>query len=341
MTANLNNNNFIIFPEAFLMKNSEESCAVKMRPKTSRLLTLGYINQVQTIYKNGNAKILYNTFCDNLGISKPTVCSSIKSLINAKLIERSSQSHYKVVDDVTIDLHGQADTANKQYITIYSFLLNEVLDFNRKTAKKLSLNAVLYLCNIIKHYSNKKRKQKYYVGGINRAATFLNVPRSTAQAVIAELHDVGAIFFKHEVSHENAKTTLENGYGVNGYTPTIYVVNDKILKRCAEIQKEAEKRRKAKEETSCRRADEKRTAKIAPTQTTPTAEPTQGDSDYVQHRNNKPSRSYRKPRSVIDEWEGVIEYYERAMERAKIKDEEDELREASEQLQEVPPDKNS
>lgn len=319
------------------MKNSEESCAVKMRPKTSRLLTLGYINQVQTIYNNGNAKILYNTFCNNLGISKPTVCSSLKSLINAKLIERTSQSHYKVADD----LHDEADTAKNNYITIYTFLLNEVLDFNRKTAKKLSLNAVLYLCNIIKHYSNKKRKQKFFVGGVNRAATYLNVPRSTAQSVIAELHDVGAIFFKHEVSHENAKTTLENGYGINGYTPTIYVVNDKLLKRCAEIQKEAEKRRKAKEETSCRRADEKRTAKITPTQTVPTADTTQGDSEYVQHRKNKPSRSYRKPRSVIDEWEGVIEYYERAIERAKIKDEEDKLREASEQIQEAPPNKNS
>ncbi|MGN0806707.1 MAG: hypothetical protein ACI4MC_06670 [Candidatus Coproplasma sp.] len=332
MTANTINNNYIIFPEDFLMKGSGESCAAKMRPKTSRLLTLGYINQVQTIYNNGNAKILYNTFCDNLGISKPTVCSSIKSLINAKLIERTSQSHYKVADDVTIDLNCQADTAKKKYIIIYPFLLTEVLDFNRKTAKKLSLNAVLLLCNVIKHYSNKKRKQKYYVGGVKRVAAFLNVPRSTAQSVITELHDVGAIFFKHEVSHENAKTTLEDGYGVNGYTPTIYVVNDKLLKRCAEIQRESEKRRKAKEETSCRRADEKRAEKVAAAQTS-TAKPAQDDIDYKQRQNNKPSRSNKKRMSLSED---CI----RAMERAQIRDEEDEHREA-ERIKEEPPYKNS
>ncbi|MGN0804059.1 MAG: hypothetical protein ACI4MS_01620 [Candidatus Coproplasma sp.] len=303
MTETRVNNNYIFFPEDYLMKSRKGNCIEKMRPQASRLLTLGLINHVQTVYNNDNAKILYKNFSDNLGFSKPTVCSALKSLINGGLIERTSQSHYNVSNDLNVDV--TQGTAQK-YITIYSFLLTEVMDFGKKTAKKLSPNAVLFLCNLVKHYSNKKRKQKYYVGGIRRVASFLNIPISTAQSVVKELHDVGAIFYKHE---ENTK--LLDGFGENGYTPTIYVVNDKLLKRCAEVQKDANKRRRANEEQ--KRAPKSQSEKTTCSQT-PNSQP--NAVKFVQHNKVKGERVRKRYPDGISDWAD-------ALKRAKERDDAD------------------
>jgi len=246
------NNNFIAFPRAFLgkLKYDKDGNLIndgaehfipksgKRRYLSSAEIILGAIHKINSKYDN-KVKLTYELLCEETGLCSATIWRNLNDLEEDGILEFKGTSRYSIVPEFS----------ENSYFIIYSFLLEEELNLgNKKVIKRLSKNAVLFLCEIIAFYLNEENKYKYFRSGEKRAAATLKVALSTAYGIIDELIKVGAIYRK--VAHKDSagNIMLKNGAGKSNVEYTIFKVAPKLLSRCKRIKKEAENRRKAKEE---------------------------------------------------------------------------------------------
>lgn len=229
------NNNYTVIPISYLGKKktvwSERFLCDGERLNASEIQTLGVINKVRNAF-GSFARIPYSVFTENLGVSRPTICQALKRLRERNIIERRGQSDYYIMPEIT----------DKSYLIIYDFLMTEELNCNGKAAR-IRGNAVLLLCTIISHYLNPKKAGQYFAGSLSCVAAHLNVATSTADYAIKKLASVGVIHIK-TVTYENGIEVVADGKYGNG--KLVYTVDDKILNRCREIRKAADKRRRSK-----------------------------------------------------------------------------------------------
>lgn len=236
LTAAEQFNSFSRMPREFFGKAKHSVFApAGKRISATKLLSLAYVYTQNAMFGRLNT-MQYDDFSDTLGLAHSTVCKSISGLRAAGILNRKKKSHYDVLP--------QFD--ERSYIVIYHYLLTEKLNLGG-AVKRLSKNAVLYLCEMIAFYLNDKNKGKYFVGGIKRCAAAINVARSTAWGVIEELIRTQAIYCKRKSNDSANNVILKDGKGVSCIEQTVYVVNSKLLRRCKKISNQSKELKEVKE----------------------------------------------------------------------------------------------
>ena len=204
----------------------------------SKIIMLGLICTEAVMFGSLN-KMPYDSFMSEINAARGTICRNLKELGEDDIIEHPAQSKYKI----------KADFSHKNNIPVYHFLLTEPIELDGGIKKRLSYNAVLYLCEMINFYLmplEERNYQKWYIGGFHRAAKAINVPDSTACGVIDELIDTKAIYSK-ELSKDSAGNDMvKPGKGKHCKILTAYEVNSEILSRCRKIQKEMQELKEVK-----------------------------------------------------------------------------------------------
>lgn len=229
--------------ENFIPKNRRRSLL------PSRKLVLSVIDNIRASRYGDLVKLTYKLFENQANVKHTTVWRSLKELEDENIIECHGESNYTI----------KAEYTNKEYIVIYDFLLNEVLDLGGKVAKQLSRNAVIYLCHLIGFYLNPENQYKYFQGGDKRAAAFLNVAQGTANGVVNELISLKAIYShaakKVKQGKDEVLIKVKNKQkGKSKAEFTIYEVNPKLLSRCKRIQQYYADKREKKAKEAAERA---------------------------------------------------------------------------------------
>ncbi len=179
------------------------------------------------LFKTRTAKCSCQSLSDTLNYSRPTICVSLKALVDAGIIERTGQSEYT--------LKEIEDKIN--YIRIPLYFLTET--FN---GRKLTFNAVCVLClilreicnpdtvNIKKQYFNIKGKRTiFFIGGESHISKAINVSTSTASRIIKLLTGANLIY-SHCVHQDAGENWIaEPGNGYNAKYVTALSVDRKIL----------------------------------------------------------------------------------------------------------------
>lgn len=218
----LNNKFSVVLPEYFGKDNSSRFQSEGKRFTGSKILTAALLHTRETVLGNG-CTTSYTDFENELGFSRATIARNVKELTFEGVFKREGQSKYS----------SAYSSDNKHGVPVYHFLRTET--FN---GKRLSSNAVLYLSILIRFYTNQERKQKYFVGGQMRVAKVLTTADSTAKGIVDELLYAGVV--RRFQMHDNK---LSEGKGINGDYVTVYIVDDKILKRVKEIRKALNKKK--------------------------------------------------------------------------------------------------
>ena len=326
-------------PIAFLAKDwrDNQDGAGNFKPKnrrrrllSSRVFVLNAIHKIETVY-DGLVKKTYKNIETLSGVKHTTIWQSLKELEAENKLKCHGESNYTI----------EPTFSEKEYIVIYDFLLNEILELNGKLAKQLSRNAVIYLCALIGFYLNPENKYAYFQGGNNRVASFLNVALGTASGIINELIDTKAIF-SHAAKKDKNDNLIKIKNKQNGKSNaefTIYEVNPKLLSRCRRIQEYyAQKRQqKAQEATQAKKAfkqaqeaseqsadivtnegeeifikpKKKKKSKAYNAQ----ARQRQADLDVLKklydeldENTSAPSSKHSRRRDIIEEWASTIDY---------------------------------
>lgn len=204
----------------------------------SKIIALGLIS-TETIMFGSLHKMPYSSFMSELKEARGTINRNFKELIDDDIIERPAQSKYKI----------KADFSRKNNIPVYHFLLSEQIELDKGIKKRLSYNAVLYLCEMIRFYLTplkERNYQKWYIGGSRRAAKTINAPESTACGVIAELIGTKAIYSKSLSKDSSGNVMVKPGKGKHCNVLTAYEVNSEILRQCRKIQKEMQELKEIK-----------------------------------------------------------------------------------------------
>lgn len=233
-TAKKLNMNSLAVPRAFFGKERHSAYgSAAFVPKNggkrftaSKILHLSLMHTQAVMFGSLNT-MPYSAFTDELYCSRPTVCKNLQELGADDVIKKVRKSKYEIL----------ADYSDKETVTVYSFLLEEKLELGGKV-KRLSKNAVLYLCEAIASILKGNYGGKYYVGGNKRVSSVLNSPTSTAWYVIKELTDVKALYSKCLHHDEAGNEIITNGAGSSSKEITVYEVNGEILRRCRAIEKE-------------------------------------------------------------------------------------------------------
>lgn len=260
------NNHFSVVPSEFFGKDgAARFTSGGKRFTATKILSAALLSTRQNVLGDG-CKTSYTDFESELRLAHSTTARNVGELIRDGSFKRDKKSTYSAAYSFDVK-HG---------LPVYHFLRTET--FN---GKRLSGNAVLYLCYLIRFYLNPEREQKYFIGGEKRAYKTINVPQSTAHGVVNELLYADCI---HRFQLHNGK--LSEGKGINSDYLTVYTVDDKILKRVKEIRKAINKAQ----------ADKAALKKMFAT----TA---QEISEREQNPAAKPER--RKP-SLLDQWQRTL-----------------------------------
>lgn len=217
------NNRFSVVPSECLGKDiSPRFQSGGKRLRSSIILTAGLLRTRENVLGNG-CTTSYTDFENELGYSRATIARDVKDLTK-ELFNRNGQSKYTSAYSIDTTKHG---------LPVYHFLRLET--FN---GVRLSGNDVLLISNVIRHYLNDDRKQKYFIGGARRVSTFLNCAESTANDVVNRLLKAGLMQRFKLVDGE-----LSEGKGINESYPTVYIADKKLLKRVKEIRKAINKQK--------------------------------------------------------------------------------------------------
>lgn len=179
------------------------------------------------LFQSRTAKCSCQSLSDTLKLSRPTICVSLKTLVDAGIIERSGQSEYilKEIED------------NINYIRIPLYFLTET--FN---GRKLTRNAVYVLCLILREICNpntvnikkqyftvKGKRTVFFIGGQNQIAKALNISTSTASRII-KLLSAAKLLHNNCVHKDGGGNWIaEPGYGYNAHYLTALSVDRKTL----------------------------------------------------------------------------------------------------------------
>lgn len=260
-TAKKLNINVLTVPQAFFgkardKKYGSENFVTKdgKRISSAEIFALSLFHTEEVMFGSLNLTP-YSAFTDALNYSRPTVCKNLKKLVDKALINRLRQSKFEIVPKFS----------DKKTVTVYQFLLEEEFDLGG-LVRRLTKNEALYLSLLIAFYLNPDNKGKYFVGGVRRAASALNVSESTVSYIIDRLIKTKAIFRKSMTKDSAGNVIISNGKGTSSKEQTVYEVNEKILNRCRAIEKERAELRAVKKlfgqggkkkETSVPPSDEK------------------------------------------------------------------------------------
>lgn len=226
------NINVLTVPRAFFGKERDkkygsENFVTKdgKRIRVAEIFALSLFHTEEIMFGSLNLTP-YSAFTDALKYSRPTVCKSLKNLVDDALIKRLRQSKFKIVPKFS----------DKKTVTVYQFLLEEEFALGG-LVRRLTKNEALYLSILIAFYLNPDNKGKYFVGGVHRAANTINVSKSTVSYVIDRLIKTEAIFRKSMTKDSAGNIIISNGKGTSSKEQTVYEVNEKILSRCRAIEK--------------------------------------------------------------------------------------------------------
>lgn len=222
------NNRFSVVPPEFYGKG----CSVQFqsggkRCRSSKVLTAALLSTREAVLGN-DCTTSYTDFTSELKYSRATIARDIAELTASDgAFKRTRQSKYVAVFEF--------DT--KRGLPVYHFLRAETFNGIRLTG-----NDVIFASNVIRHYLNESREQKYFIGGEKRVSSFLGVAISTAHGVIYRLMKAGIM--RRFVMHDGK---LDTGKGINNDYQTVYVIDDEILKRVKAIRKEISRQNTEKE----------------------------------------------------------------------------------------------
>lgn len=234
--------NCIVVPRAFYGKEKNKAQGSESfrtvsggRLLASKIMTLGYMHTKKLRYWEDKDKFEYGELEAELHFCKSTIAKDLYELREYdKIVEHTHKSHYKIIPEYK--------TKDAGFVPVYSFLLEGPLDCGG-VVKKLSFNAVLLLCEVIAFYLDPDNKYKYFIGGVHKSATLINVPESTAQGLIDELTAVKAIT-TYSLTYDSGNNEMLNpGRGKNRNNLTVFKVEPKLLSKCKRIQKESLKRK--------------------------------------------------------------------------------------------------
>ena len=179
------------------------------------------------LFQTQAAKCTCQRLSDTLNVSRPTICVSLKMLVEANIIERAGQSEY-VLKEFEEELN---------YIRIPLYFLTEI--FN---GRKLTRNAVYALCLVLREICNpntvnikrqyftvKGKRTVFFIGGQNHIAKALNISTSTAWRIIKLL--TGANLLHTHCVHKDdfGNWIADTGSGVNSHYLTALSVEHKTL----------------------------------------------------------------------------------------------------------------
>lgn len=178
------------------------------------------------LFQTRAAKCSCQSLSDTLNLSRPTICVSLKTLVNAGIIERAGQSEY-VLKEIEERLN---------YIRIPLYFLTGT--FN---GRKLTRNAVYALCLILReicnpdtvnierqYFSVKGKRTVFFIGGESQISKAINVSTSTASRIVKLLTDAKLVH-THCVHKVDGNWIVEPGKGYNSKYVTALSVDRKTL----------------------------------------------------------------------------------------------------------------
>lgn len=168
---------------------------------------LAIIHTYNTISRKP-AKLTYDFFVKNFGMSKETIRKAFKTLIDRGIIEVVKRSHYKIV----------ARYRHKDYVEIDCYWFKREWTVGNKK-KRLSYSRLLALA-LLKRAGADTKKQGVFNSSQARIGKALNIPRTTAGDSVRELTAANLI----AGVKPNGNDALRRGCSLFFINPQLYEV---------------------------------------------------------------------------------------------------------------------
>lgn len=199
---------YITFPIDFTGKTNKcASASVFGLLNLSCQFILAIIHTYNTISRKP-AKLTYDFFVKNFGMSKETIRKALKTLIDREIIERVKRSHYKIL----------ARYRHKDYVEIDCYWFKREWSVNGKK-KRLSYSRLLALA-LLKRAGADTKKQGVFNSSQARIGKALNIPRTTAGDSVRELTAANLI----AGVKPNGNDALRRGCSLFFINPQLYEV---------------------------------------------------------------------------------------------------------------------
>lgn len=166
---------YITFPIDFtgkVKKGADASVFASLN--LSCQFVLAIIHTYNTISRKP-AKLTYDFFVKNFGMSKETIRKALKTLIDRGIIERVKQSHYKIL----------ARYLHKDYVEIDCYWFKREWSVNGQK-KRLSYSRLLTL-GLLKRAGSNTKTNGTFNSSQARIGKAINLPRTTAGDSVREL----------------------------------------------------------------------------------------------------------------------------------------------------------
>ena len=234
----------------------------KNRFTTSARVKLGVIHTIEKIFGH-KAELSYRQLTAKVGHSSRTTAANLKEL--KEVLETPIKSTY----------HINAEYDGKPFILCYEFLFNEELQLEEGQAPVRLTDLEAILVSLIVNNKLNPKRSKDFVASVTNIEKALNIPHSTAQALIDRLIRKGVCkCFREYIDEKGNTVRVEGAKAKTKNEKTLLTVNSRIIRRCNVIYKEYKKRlneKAAQRDVSKRSNGKQRTA--------PNQEPTKELSD--------------------------------------------------------------
>lgn len=233
------------------------------RFSTSARVKLGVLHTKKIIFKEEEPKLSYRDFTAKVGHSSKTTSANFKELKN--VLETLSKSTYNIT----------AEYDDKPFFLCYEFLFTEELQLEEGQTPFNLCDLEAILVSAIVNNKLNPNKSEDFNGTINNIAKALNVPPTTACALINRLIKKGVLKCYREYIDEKGNTVrVEGEKAKTKKEKTILTVHSRIIRCCNVIYKEYKKRALEKKQ-----AAERDTSKRKDKQNAAQAEPPKGLTD--------------------------------------------------------------
>lgn len=205
----------------------------KNRFTTSARVVLGKIHTEEKIFKQP-AELSYRKITAKLGHSSRTTASNLKELKD--VLQTLSKSTY----------HINAEYDGKPFFLCYEFLFNEELTLKDGQAPvKLTDLEAIFVSMVV---NNKLNNGGSFVAAVQSISSALNIPKSTAQALIKSVVKKGICTCYRQYIDNGEVKRVQDDKAKTKKEKTLITVNSRIIRRCNVIYKEYKKRRREKKE---------------------------------------------------------------------------------------------
>lgn len=196
---------YIEFPIAFTGKTRSGQPSVFEGLALSCRFILAIIHTMNKAFK-GYARLTYDYFVDEYGMSRETVSKAFKVLTECGIIERVKQSHYKII----------AVYNKKNYIEIDTYMFRNVWNVGGNI-KRLTYSRLLTL-GFLKRGNENPKTGGVFISSQVRIGKAINLPKTTAGDSIRELTLAGMV-----------KTEKPDGNDLRRRGCSQFTVNPEIL----------------------------------------------------------------------------------------------------------------